>query len=71
MHRFQLLLLFQFTWMTVVLDSIVINAGRVVYKWLAIVLIVDGTLFAVNIFAADWSQISSKACYRDWLRLQL
>jgi drug/metabolite transporter (DMT)-like permease len=55
-----IVLLFQFTWMTVVLDSIVNKRWPSRVQMLAVLIVVAGTLFAVNIFAADWSQISVK-----------
>lgn len=55
-----IVLLFQFTWMTVVLDSAVNKRWPSRVQMLAVLIVLVGTLFAVNIFAADWSQISVK-----------
>jgi drug/metabolite transporter (DMT)-like permease len=53
-----IVLLFQFTWMTIMLDSIVKKRWPGRYQMIAVLIVMVGTLFAVNIFAADWSQIS-------------
>ncbi|MDB5054754.1 MAG: hypothetical protein JWM44_2804 [Bacilli bacterium] len=53
-----IVLLFQFTWMTIVLDSLVNRRWPSRYQLVAILFVVAGTLFAVNIFAADWSRFS-------------
>lgn len=55
---FSIVLLFQFTWMTIALDC---TASR---RWprsgeiFAIILIMLGTLLAVNVFQTDWSRFS-------------
>jgi drug/metabolite transporter (DMT)-like permease len=53
-----IVLLFQFTWITIVLDSIVHKRWPSLYQMIAVLIVMIGTLFAVNIFVADWSQIS-------------
>jgi drug/metabolite transporter (DMT)-like permease len=53
-----IVLLFQFTWMTLVMDSIVNRRWPSRVQMLAVLIVMIGTSFAVNIFAADWSQIS-------------
>jgi drug/metabolite transporter (DMT)-like permease len=55
-----IILLFQFTWMTIVLDSIVNKRWPTRLQMLAVLIVMIGTLFAVNIFAADWSRFSVK-----------
>jgi drug/metabolite transporter (DMT)-like permease len=53
-----IILLFQFTWMTILLDSIVNRRWPRGFQMLAVVIVMAGTLFAVNIIALDWSHIS-------------
>jgi drug/metabolite transporter (DMT)-like permease len=55
-----IVLLFQFTWMTIVLDAIVNKRWPTRLQMLAVLIVMIGTLFAVNIFAADWNQVSVK-----------
>jgi drug/metabolite transporter (DMT)-like permease len=58
-----IVLLFQFTWMTIVLESIVNKRWPSRLQMLAVLTVMIGTLFAVNIFAADWNQISVKGIF--------
>jgi drug/metabolite transporter (DMT)-like permease len=53
-----IILLFQFTWMTILLDSIVNRRWPGGVQLLAVVIVMAGTLLAVNINAVDWSHIS-------------
>jgi drug/metabolite transporter (DMT)-like permease len=55
-----IVLLFQFTWITIVLDAIVNKRWPTRMQMLAVLMVIIGTLFAVNIFAADWNQVSVK-----------
>jgi drug/metabolite transporter (DMT)-like permease len=73
-----IVLLFQFTWMTIVLDSLVNRRWPSRYRLVAILFVLAGTLFAVNIFAADWTRFSlmgiglglcSAGCYSLFLFL--
>lgn len=53
-----IVMLFQFTWMTIALDCAVRRRIPGRNEVGAILLIMLGTLFAVNLFGADWSQLS-------------
>ena len=53
-----IILLFQFTWMTIAMDCVVKRRLPRKAEAIAIALIMLGTLFAVNIFETDWHQLS-------------
>ncbi|MGG1519943.1 DMT family transporter [Paenibacillus oryzisoli] len=53
-----IILLFQFTWMTIGLDCLVRRRLPRKAELLAIVLIFVGTLLAVNVLETDWGQLS-------------
>jgi drug/metabolite transporter (DMT)-like permease len=53
-----IVLLFQFTWMTIVMESIANRQWPKRNKWLAAVIIMLGTLFSVEAFDADWSRFT-------------
>lgn len=55
-----IVLLFQFTWITIVLDSVINKRWPSRMQMLAVLIVLAGTLFAVNIYAADWIQVSVK-----------
>ncbi|MFD0695743.1 DMT family transporter [Paenibacillus sp. GCM10027628] len=57
---FSIILLFQFTWMTIAMDCIVKRRLPRKAEGFAIVLIMLGTLLAVNVFETDWHQFSTK-----------
>jgi drug/metabolite transporter (DMT)-like permease len=51
--------LFQFAWIVMLLDYLVTRRKPTVAKWVSVLFVVTGTVLAVNLFATDWSQISS------------
>jgi drug/metabolite transporter (DMT)-like permease len=53
-----IVLLFQFTWMTITMDCIARKRLPRRNESLAIAVIMIGTLLAVNVFGADWSELS-------------
>ncbi|OCT14617.1 hypothetical protein A8709_17270 [Paenibacillus pectinilyticus] len=53
-----IILLFQFTWMTIAMDCIVKRRLPKRMEGIAIVLILAGTLLAVNVFETNWSELS-------------
>jgi drug/metabolite transporter (DMT)-like permease len=53
-----IVLLFQFTWVVMLIDYIVTRAKPTPAKWAALVMVVLGTLFAVDIFHAEWTDLS-------------
>lgn len=53
-----IVLLFQFTWMTIAMDCIVKRRLPKRMEGLAIVLILAGTLLAVNVFHTNWGDLS-------------
>lgn len=53
-----IILLFQFTWMTIAMDCIVKRRLPKKAESIAIVLILVGTLLAVNVFETNWEQFS-------------
>ncbi|SEC17311.1 DMT family transporter [Paenibacillus sp. GP183] len=55
-----IVLLFQFTWMTIAMDCIARKRLPRPNETLAIIVIMIGTLLDVNIFGANWSQLSGK-----------
>jgi drug/metabolite transporter (DMT)-like permease len=55
-----IVLLFQFTWITIAMDCIARKRLPRQNEILAIVVIMIGTLLAVNVFGADWSELSGK-----------
>ncbi|MDF2962083.1 MAG: EamA family transporter [Paenibacillus sp.] len=55
-----LILLFQFTWITIVMESVVNRTWPKRNQWLAVGMIMLGTLFAVEVFQADWSRFTVK-----------
>lgn len=55
-----IVLLFQFTWMTIAIDSVLGRRLPNRHQLLAVPIILAGTLLAVNIFSADWSRFSLK-----------
>jgi drug/metabolite transporter (DMT)-like permease len=55
-----IVLLFQFTWMTIAIDSALGRRLPNRYQLAAVAIILAGTLLAVDIFSADWSRFSVK-----------
>jgi drug/metabolite transporter (DMT)-like permease len=55
-----IVLLFQFTWMTIAMDCITRKRLPRQNEAIAIGVIMIGTLLAVNVFGADWSVLSGK-----------
>jgi drug/metabolite transporter (DMT)-like permease len=55
-----IVLLFQFTWMKIAMDCIARKRLPGQNETLAVVVIMIGTLLAVNVFGADWSELSGK-----------
>lgn len=55
---FAIVLLFQFTWIVMVLDYFILKQKPTRKKWLALVCIFIGTLLAVDLFHTDWHMIS-------------
>jgi drug/metabolite transporter (DMT)-like permease len=55
-----LILLFQFTWITIVMEAVAERKWPKPNKWLAVAIIMLGTLLAVDIFEADWSRFTGK-----------
>jgi drug/metabolite transporter (DMT)-like permease len=53
-----IVLLFQFTWMTIALDCLVRRRLPRRNELFAILVIMMGTLLAVNLFGTDWSQLN-------------
>jgi len=53
-----IVLLFQFTWITVVMNAIANRRWPNRYQMAAIFLVLTGTLLAVNVFAIDWQRFS-------------
>jgi len=53
-----IVLLFQFTWVVMVIDYLVTRNKPSTVKWMALVLIVLGTALAVNLFHTEWEQVS-------------
>jgi drug/metabolite transporter (DMT)-like permease len=53
-----IVLLFQFTWITIALDCIVHRRWPRQQEIMAIILIMIGTFLAVNIFGTEWSDVS-------------
>ncbi|GAX88724.1 EamA family transporter [Effusibacillus lacus] len=54
-----IVLLFQFVWVVMVIDYLVARRKPTGLKWLSLMLVMVGTLLAVNVFAADWQKVSS------------
>jgi drug/metabolite transporter (DMT)-like permease len=52
-----IILLFQFAWITVVIDIIVKRRNPGLYKWIGLVVILIGTVFAVGLNAGAWHDI--------------
>jgi drug/metabolite transporter (DMT)-like permease len=55
-----IVLLFQFTWMTIAIDSVLGRRRPNRHQLAAVAIILAGTLLAVDIFSADWSRFSVK-----------
>lgn len=53
-----IVLLFQFTWVVMVIDFIVARNKPTPMKWLALGLIFFGTLFAVDLLHSEWGDLS-------------
>lgn len=51
--------LFQFAWIVTLIDYMVTHRKQTVMKWVSIVLVLTGTILAVNLFATDWSHVST------------
>jgi len=49
-----IVLLFQFTWIVMMIDYLVTRSKPSPMKWLALMLVLAGTVLAVNLFATDW-----------------
>lgn len=54
-----IVLLFQFTWVVMVIDYLVTRAKPTRSKWIAILLIFLGTLLAVDLLHATWTNVST------------
>ncbi|MFD2172195.1 EamA family transporter [Tumebacillus lipolyticus] len=55
-----IVLLFQFAWIVMLIDYLVKRNKPTKAKWVALALIVIGTLFAVDLFHAEWEGVSTK-----------
>ncbi|PWK09697.1 EamA family transporter [Tumebacillus permanentifrigoris] len=53
-----IVLLFQFTWVVMVIDFFVARNKPTPVKWLALALIFFGTLFAVDLLHSEWGDVS-------------
>jgi drug/metabolite transporter (DMT)-like permease len=53
-----IVLLFQFTWITIMMESIANRRWPKRNEWLAVGIIMLGTLFSVEAFSADWSRFT-------------
>lgn len=53
-----IVLLFQFTWITLLLEILFTRRMPPFYHWVALLFILLGTVFAVNLWHADWQQVS-------------
>lgn len=53
-----IVLLFQFAWVVMVIDYLVTKNKPTTVKWMALALIVLGTVLAVNLFHTEWEQVS-------------
>ncbi|TXK79127.1 DMT family transporter [Paenibacillus sp. N3.4] len=62
-----IILLFQFTWITIAMDCIVKRRAPKKAEGAAIVIIMLGTLLAVNIFEIDWHQMSASGIVYGFL----
>lgn len=51
--------LFQFSWIVMVIDYVVTRRKPTVMKWVSIIFVLTGTVLAVNLFATDWSRVST------------
>ncbi|WP_246079680.1 EamA family transporter [Paenibacillus piri] len=61
-----IVLLFQFTWMTIAMEAIITRTWPRRNQWLAVAIIMLGTLLSVEVFQADWSRFTVKGL---WLGL--
>lgn len=50
--------LFQFAWMVMLFDFFMTRKKPSAAKWASIILVLLGTVFAVDLFSTDWSQVS-------------
>lgn len=55
-----IVLLFQFTWITILMECISMRRWPTVYQSFAIVTVMLGTLMAVDLFKADWSRLNAQ-----------
>lgn len=53
-----IVLLFQFVWVVMVIDYAVTRTVPNLPKWLALLLVIGGTVLAVNLIGADWRLVS-------------
>lgn len=53
-----IVLLFQFTWITVIINALVARRRPNLFQVIAVFLVLAGTLGAVNIFSVDWQRLS-------------
>ena len=53
-----IVLLFQFTWVVMLIDYLVTRNRPTPVKWVALVLIFFGTLMAVDLFHTEWTDVS-------------
>ncbi|HEU4963841.1 MAG TPA: DMT family transporter [Bacilli bacterium] len=53
-----IVMLFQFVWVVMLIDYIVTRTVPNGPKWMALVMVVIGTMLAVNLVGADWSAVS-------------
>lgn len=51
--------LFQFAWIVMLIDYVVTRRKQTVMNWVSAVLVLTGTVLAVNLFATVWSQVST------------
>lgn len=54
-----IVLLFQFAWVVMLIDYLVTRTKPTPAKWTALALVLIGTVCAVDLFAADWSEVSA------------
>ncbi|WP_018130628.1 EamA family transporter [Effusibacillus pohliae] len=54
-----IVLLFQFSWIIMLIDYLVVRRKPTFAKWLSLILVIIGTLLAVNVWKTDWRQVSA------------
>ncbi|GIM45459.1 multidrug transporter [Collibacillus ludicampi] len=53
-----IVLLFQFTWVTMLIDFLVTRKKPTIHRWIALALILAGTVMAVNLWHEEWGNVS-------------